>query len=363
MKYLKEIIFLHLFVVVQFLQAYGGTPLSIEEMTIEAEYIGIVKILDVNNTTVAMSRIGYGEHIYSTKKKIESNTLFWKIKQIRFALLLYIIIFFAPFFMMGYYYKWRWIGIVFLLYAGLSAWLLSNLSAPLLLSIIFVLPIVSYLSGIILYRKKSGVWRRNKVTEEISNSMISGEDADGSYAIWEYEAPQFSNRILTSMIVLFVVGILLVALSESEDIKHIGVGLVSIMGLILISLIPTLNRIRYRYGCYENGYGSEVIDDRMLFISSASIVAGTADNNSTLAGSGYSSAGSMQKMHKEWSTVQWCKYDDKKRIIYINRGCCKTDKLFCTEKSYDIVKSIAQRATDKILNKNFKKAEKSMEKS
>jgi hypothetical protein len=281
-------------------------------------------------------------------ERVGQKTLSWQIKQAGLPILLFEVLFFLIFFAMGYYAKWRWTGMVFVIYILPLIYLLSFISKdiPLVVLFSFIVPFVSYGLGTVWYRTKNGVWLQDKVKEEMAQSFIEGEDEDGPYIVWEYEAAIFNRTTIIMMTALFVSGIFLLIYAKDKNIEMLVPSTLIpliLLALILLSALIMFNRLRYRYGCYGKGYGYAINDSRKKLISTLSATIGVADNNPTLAGLGLISSG-IGGVHREWSSVKWCRYDDDKKIIVINHGCCKSDKLYATKRSYNGLKAIVMKA-------------------
>ncbi len=282
----------------------------------------------------------------SVKYNIEDlnkNTLVGQIKEAGLPTLLLETLFFLLFFAMGYYGKWRWTGMLFMVYMGLVILVLPR-NIPFVTLLSFLLPFVSYGLGILLYRAKKGTWLRDKVKEEMAQSFLEGEDEDGSYVVWEYERTVFSRATMIVMAVLSLVEILLIANADKPGIPAplVLIPLIFLIPTLIFALV-TFNRLRYQYGCYDKGYAYGINDSRMKFISFLSVATGAADRNPTLAGAGLISYG-IGSIRREWSSVEWCRYDDDKKIIVISHGCCKSDKLYASDRSYNGLKAIVMKA-------------------
>lgn len=285
-------------------------------------------------------------NISDVNRKLRKQKFSWQIKQIGLPIFLFESLLFLLFLLIGYYGKWRWTGILFLVYAVLILVLLPS-KVSLIVAFFLFLPFVSYSFGTLLYRIKYGVWLQDKVKEEMAKSFIEGKDEEDSYVVWEHERPVFSTLTIITMTLLFVAGTLLLFNIDSSKLpaSFILIPFVFLIPALLFVLI-TMNRLRYRYGCHSKGYGYVMNDNRMKLISLFSFATGVADNNQTLAGAGLISS-SVGGIQREWSSAQWCRYDDNKRIIIINHGCCKSDKLYASKKSYKKLKNIVMQSIDK----------------
>ena len=281
-----------------------------------------------------------------TNEMLEKEKLSWQIKRAGLPILLFEILFFLLFFAMGYYGKWRWTGMLYIVYIGLiTLILLRTRNIPLVALLSLLLPFASYGLGIVLYRAKKGTWLQDKVKDEMAQSFLEGEDEDGAYVVWENERTVFSRATMIAMAVLSLAEIFLIMNADNPGIPAPLV-LIPLIILVpsLIFVLVTFNRLRYRYGCYDKGYAYGINDSRMKLISALSITIGTADSNPTLVGSGLISSSGIGNIRREWSSVKWCRYDDDKKIIVINHGCCKSDKLHATERSYNGLKAIVIKA-------------------
>lgn len=275
--------------------------------------------------------------------KLEQQKLSWKLKQIGLSTLLFETFFFLLFFAMGYFSAWRWLTMLLLLYSTLLVFQIPK-EVPLFGWFALMLPFVSYGLGALRHKIKKGTWQQDRLKDEMAQSFMEGEDEEGSYLVWEYEATIFSTASIIAMIVFSLIAILLLIYVDDKIIPT-AVGAIPLFFLIptLLYALLMFNRLRYRYGCYGNGYGYELTDGRMELISFLSVTAGSADRNATLAGSGMISA-NANKIRRKWSSVQWCRYDDEKKLIVINHGCCKSEKLYASTKSYKPLKAIVMKA-------------------
>ncbi|MEA2048468.1 MAG: hypothetical protein U9O64_08505 [Campylobacterota bacterium] len=283
-------------------------------------------------------------NMYFANEKLEEKKLSWQLERAGFPILLLETLFFLLFFAMGYYGKWRWTGMLFMVCIFLFIYLLPR-NVPLIAIFSFLLPFISYGLGIFLHKVKKGTLPRDKVKEEIAQSFLEGEDEEGSFVIWEYEKTIFSKMAMITMTTLSLAGTLLLIY---DDDTIISVSLIIIplifLILILISVMMMVNRLRYRYGCHDKeGYAYGISDSRMKFVSFFSVAIGAADRNATLVGSGLISYG-VGSVRREWSSVEWCSYDDDKKIIVISHGCCKSDKLYASDRSYNALKAIVIKA-------------------
>jgi hypothetical protein len=284
--------------------------------------------------------------IYFENERLEKKKLSWQIKQLGVLPLLLETLFFLLFFAMGYYGKWRWMGMLFMVYIFPLIFLLSFIpDIPLVALFSYMLPFVSYGLGAVLYRAKKGTWLADKASEEMAAGFLSGEDADGSYVVWENEVEVMRVRTLVIVSVVFAGAVYLAnyPFDDAEILNTLGVIAAVLSGGTLFSVLLLMNRIRYRYGCYDSGYGYAITDSRYLGSSSASIAAGVLDGDLTLAGAGFLAKGGLGGMRREWSSVKWCKYDDDKKIIVISHGCCKSDKLYASDRSYNALKTIVMK--------------------
>ncbi len=293
---------------------------------------------------------------------LEEKKLSWQIERAGLPTLLFETLFFLLFFAMGYYGKWRWTGMLFVVYIFPLIYLLSLISEEihLVARFLFILPFVSYGLGMLLYRAKKGTWPTDKVSEEMAAGFLSGEDADGSYVVWENEVEVMHVRTLVILSAVFAGAVYLAnhPFDDAEILKTLGVIVAVLSGGTLFSVLLLMNRIRYRYGCYDGGYGYAITDSRYLGSSSASIAAGVSDGDLTLAGAGFLAKGGLGSMRREWSSVKWCKYDDNKKIIVINHGCCKSDKLYASDRSYNGLKAIVMKSIgEKCTGINKKRSE------
>jgi len=281
--------------------------------------------------------------IYFVNERLEKKKLSWQIERAGLPILLLETLFFFLFFAMGYYGKWRWTGMLLMVYIGLTILILPR-NIPLVVLLSFLLPFVSYGLGTMLYRAKKGTWLQDKVKEEMAQSFLEGEDEDGSYVVWEYERTVFSRATMIVMAVLSLVEILLIANADKPGIPAplVLIPLIFLIPTLIFTLV-TFNRLRYQYGCYDKGYAYGVNDSRMKFISFLSVATGAADRNPTLAGAGLISYG-IGSIRREWFSVKWCRYDDDKKIIVISHGCCKSDKLYASDRSYNGLKAIVMKA-------------------
>ncbi len=191
---------------------------------------------------------------------------------------------------------------LFFIYIGLII-LTLPLDIPFVAVLSLLLPFMSYGLGVVRYRVKKGTWPIDKVKDEIEQSFKEGENEDGPYVVWEYEAAIFSKVAIITMVVLSLVGILLAIYVDEKKLPTPHILTVLIFGIIFLSsTMPTLalistmiffNRLRYQYGCHSKGYAYRMNDSRMKLVSFLSVTIGTADRNPTLTGSGliYSGVG------------------------------------------------------------------------
>ena len=292
-------------------------------------------------------------------ERLEKKKLSGQIEQIGLPTLLFEILFFLLFFAMGYHGKWRWMGMLLMVYIFPLIFLLSR-NMPLVVLFSFMLPFVSYGLGTVLYRAKNETWLRDKVKDEMVQSFLEREDEDGSYVVWENEVEVMRVRTLIILSAVFAGAVYLAnyPFDDLDILKTLGVIVAVLSGITLFVTLLLMNRIRYRYGCYGGGYGYAITDSRYLGSSSASIAAGVADGDLTLAGAGFLAKGGLGSMHREWSSVKWCKYDDDKKIIVISHGCCKSDKLYASDGSYNSLKAIVMKAIgEKCTGINKKRSE------
>jgi len=297
--------------------------------------------------------------IYFENERLEKKKLSWQIKRAGLPILLFETLFFLLFFAMGYYGKWRWTGMLFMAYIFPPIFLLPR-NIPLVALFLFMLPFVSYGLGTVLYRAKKGTWPTDKVSEEMAAGFLSGEDADSSYVVWENEVEVMRVRTLVILSAVFAGAVYLAnyPFDDAEILKTLGVIVAVLSGITLFAALLLMNRIRYRYGCYDGGYGFAITDSRYLGSSSASIAAGVSDGDLTLAGTGFLVKGGLGSMRREWSSVKWCKYDDDKKLIVISHGCCKSDKLYASDRSYNGLKAIVMKAIgEKCTGINKKRSE------
>jgi hypothetical protein len=276
------------------------------------------------------------------EEEIKKRTLSWQLEQVDLTLYIFEILFMLPFIIMGYYGKWRWTGILYIVYISLIIFIMSN-DMPLVALLFSLLPFVSYSIGMVLYRVKKGTWRVDKVNKEIEKSFKEVKNKNGSYIIWEHERAIFTKMTVIIMTTLFFAGMLLFIYNNTMTYPSLILIPLVILMFILIPILIMFNRLRYQYECNSKGYTYGINDSRMNFLSFLSVVIGAADNNKTLSGSGLISLG-IGNINREWSSAIWCKYDDNKKIIYINHGCCKTDKLYAFDKSYESLKAIVMKS-------------------
>jgi len=245
---------------------------------------------------------------------------------------------------MGYFGNWRWMGIAYLFAAGAWLWAIQPESAVELGGTV-LFPVILYFFGMLMHRWKKGTWPADSVKEEMESGYLYGEDTNGPYVVWETEAPMMSVGALAGVVAVFTGAVYLLNHSSGNipAIEIVGMLVAVVSGMMLFVSLILLNRTRYRYGCYSEGYGYEISDPRYLGASSASIAAGAADGDASVAGAGFLAKGGLGGMQRKWSTAEWYDYDEEKRIVKVSHGCCKTDRLYCTEKSYPIVINLVKQ--------------------
>jgi len=220
---------------------------------------------------------------------------------------------------LGWFGKWRLLGLVYLLELVV---IVGSLVSPGANDVQFVvLPSIAlaevafgYAIGAGWRRLRTGAWPRDAVIARLVDTFRQVDDPTGQVMVWEVETPVLTAPVAKVMaIVLAVLFALVFALffamrPEAPDtaLTVAGIATGAIVVLFAIAVLGILfNRIRKRFTVTAAGYTSTIVDGRIAW----AVVGSTA------------AAGSQLSESQRWDRVERFRLDpDNGRVLVKLRG-------------------------------------------
>jgi hypothetical protein len=190
---------------------------------------------------------------------------------------------------LGWFGKWRLLGLVYLLeLVVIAGGMVSPGAGDMQFVVLPLIPLVEvalgYAVGAGWRRLRKGAWPRDAVIARLPDTFRQVDKPAGAVMIWEVETPVLTAPVATVMaIVLAVLFVLVFGLffamrPEAPDtaLTIAGIAVGAILALFALAVFGVLfNRVRKRFTVTSEGYTSTIVDGRIAWAVGGGAAAAT----------------------------------------------------------------------------------------